>query len=75
MAKKPFSVSDYITPEDVSKWDTEATAITFIPRERLLLNEKNFYDTSNTDELADSIALNGLIEPIIVRPVLSLIHI
>lgn len=69
MAKKPFSVSDYITPEDVSKWDTEATAITFIPRERLLLNEKNFYDTSNTDELADSIALNGLIEPIIVRPV------
>ena len=69
MAKKPFSVSDYITPEDVSKLDTEATAITFIPRERLLLNEKNFYDTSNTDELADSIALNGLIEPIIVRPV------
>ena len=69
MAKKPFSVSDYIKPEDVSKLDTEATAITFIPRERLLLNEKNFYDTSNTDELADSIALNGLIEPIIVRPV------
>lgn len=69
MAKKPFSVSDYIKPEDVSKLDTEATAISFIPRERLLLNEKNFYDTSNTDELADSIALNGLIEPIIVRPV------
>ena len=69
MAKKPFSVSDYIKPEDVSKLDTEATAISSIPRERLLLNEKNFYDTSNTDELADSIALNGLIEPIIVRPV------
>ena len=69
MAKKPFSVSDYIKPEDVSKWDTEATAITFIPRERLLQNEKNFYATSSIDELADSIALNGLIEPIIVRPV------
>lgn len=69
MAKKPFSVSDYIKPEDVSKLDTEATAITFIPRERLLQNEKNFYDTSSIDELADSIALNGLIEPIIVRPV------
>lgn len=69
MAKKSFSVSDYIKPEDVSKLDTEATAITFIPRERLLLNEKNFYDTSSIDELADSIALNGLIEPIIVRPV------
>ena len=69
MAKKPFSVSDYIKPEDVSKWDTEATAISFIPRERLLQNEKNFYATSSIDELADSIALNGLIEPIIVRPV------
>lgn len=69
MAKKPFSVSDYIKPEDVSKLDTEATAITIIPRERLLLNEKNFYDTSSIDALADSIALNGLIEPIIVRPV------
>ncbi len=69
MAKKPFSVSDYIKPEDVSKLDTEATAITFIPRERLLLNEKNFYDTSSIEELADSIVLNGLIEPIIVRPV------
>ena len=69
MAKKPFSVSDYIKPEDVSKLDTEATAISFIPRERLLQNEKNFYDASSIDELADSIALNGLIEPIIVRPV------
>ena len=69
MAKKPFSVSDYIKPEDVSKLDTEATAISFIPLERLLQNEKNFYDTSSIDELADSIALNGLIEPIIVRPV------
>lgn len=69
MAKKPFSVSDYIKPEDVSKLDTEATAISFIPRDRLLLNEKNFYATSSIDELADSIALNGIIEPIIVRPV------
>ena len=69
MAKKPFSVCDYIKPEDVSKLDTEATAISFIPRERLLQNEKNFYATSSIDELADSIALNGLIEPIIVRPV------
>lgn len=69
MAKKPFSVCDYIKPEDVSKLDTEATAISFIPRERLLQNEKNFYDTSSIDELADSIALNGIIEPIIVRPV------
>ncbi len=69
MAKKPFSVSDYIKPEDVSKWDPGPPAITIIPRERLLLNEKNFYDTSSIDALADSIALNGLIEPIIVRPV------
>ena len=68
MAKKPFSVSDYIKPEDVSKLDT-LTAISFIPRERLRQNEKNFYGTSSIDELADSIALNGIIEPIIVRPV------
>lgn len=68
MAKKPFSVCDYIKPEDVSKLDT-LTAISFIPRERLRQNEKNFYATSSIDELADSIALNGIIEPIIVRPV------
>lgn len=68
MAKKPFSVSDYIKPEDVSKLDT-LTAISFIPRERLRQNEKNFYATSSIAELADSIALNGIIEPIIVRPV------
>lgn len=68
MAKKPFSVCDYIKPEDVSKLDA-LTAISFIPRERLRQNEKNFYATSSIDELADSIALNGIIEPIIVRPV------
>lgn len=68
MAKRPFSVSDYIKPEDVSKLDT-LTAISFIPRERLQQNEKNFYATNSIDELADSIALNGIIEPIIVRPV------
>ena len=68
--KKAFSISDFVKPEDVSSLDTPATAgkIINVPVESLQVNEKNFYDTSNVADLVKSIALNGLIEPIIVTP-------
>lgn len=68
MAKKPFSIAEYIKPEDVSKVDRPEASETVvkIPLEHICENEKNFYDTSNVGELANSIALNGLLEPVIV---------
>lgn len=69
-AKKPFSISEYIQPEDVSKLDrpAETEQIVSIPIGRIAANDKNFYDTTHVDDLIDSIALNGLLEPIIVAP-------
>jgi len=70
MAKKPFSIAEYIQPEDVSNLDrpAEAEQIVSIPIGRIAANDKNFYDTTHVDDLIDSIALNGLLEPIIVAP-------
>lgn len=66
--KKVFSISDFVKPEDVSNLDAPAATyqINQIPINSIQINEKNFYDTSDVGELAKSIALNGLIEPIIV---------
>ena len=68
--KKPFSIAEYIQPEDMSKLDrpAETEQIVSIPIGRIAANDKNFYDTTHVDDLIDSIALNGLLEPIIVAP-------
>lgn len=63
-----FSIGDYIKPGDMSSSDRSAGKIIEIPLGDLAENDKNFYDTSDLDELVKSIALNGLIEPIIVMP-------
>lgn len=42
--------------------------ITPIPLSRILPNEKNSYSLENIDELANSIAVHGLLEPILVIP-------
>jgi ParB/RepB/Spo0J family partition protein len=69
--KKSFSITDYVKPEQVSNLDTPPAAgqVVEIPLNRIFGSEKNFYDTSNVTELVKSIELNGLIEPIIVRPI------
>lgn len=66
--KKTFSISEYIQPENVSNLDRPEASETVvkIPLEHICENERNFYDTSNVGELANSIALNGLLEPVIV---------
>ena len=50
--------------EAVSNSDTPR--ITMIPIDELRPNGGNFYDTSNFEDLADSIELNGLLEPLCV---------
>nr|DAO67577.1 MAG TPA: chromosome partitioning protein [Caudoviricetes sp.] len=50
--------------EAVSNSDTPR--ITMIPINELRPNGGNFYDTSNIDDLVDSIELNGLLEPLCV---------
>ena len=50
--------------EAVSNLDTPR--ITMIPITELRPNGGNFYDTSNFEDLADSIELNGLLEPLCV---------
>lgn len=50
--------------EAVSNSDTPR--ITMIPITELRPNGGNFYDTSNFEDLADSIELNGLLEPLCV---------
>jgi ParB family chromosome partitioning protein len=69
-AKKPFSIADYVQPDDVSNLDhpAESAKVIEIPIDDICCNDKNFYDTSNIDELVKSIALNGLLEPVIVKP-------
>ncbi len=68
--KEPFSIASKIDPEKWSNLDTSAAVATVVnvPINSIQINEKNFYDTSNVKELVNSIALNGLLEPIIVMP-------
>ena len=68
--KKPFSIAEYIKPEDVSSLDhsAESTKVLDLPIGDVSANPLNFYDVSNVDELVNSISLNGLLEPVIVKP-------
>ena len=64
MAKK-FNLAALVPEmEEVSNSDTPR--ITMIPITELRPNGGNFYDTSNIDDLVDSIELNGLLEPLCV---------
>lgn len=64
MAKK-FNLAALVPEmEAVSNSDTQR--ITMIPITELRPNGGNFYDTSNFEDLADSIELNGLLEPLCV---------
>ena len=65
MAKK-FNLADYVQPVDVSESDTPE--LRDIPLSKLLENGRNHYGIRNVEELAESIALNGQIEPLVVYP-------
>ena len=64
MAKK-FNLAALV-PEMEAVSDSDTPRITMIPITELRPNGGNFYDTSNFEDLADSIELNGLLEPLCV---------
>lgn len=67
MAKR-FNLADYVTPAERSESDTDG-AVCLLPIERLRANVRNFYRVdAGLDDLADSIALNGLLHPLAVYP-------
>lgn len=64
MAKK-FNLAALV-PEMDAVSNSDSPRITMIPITELRPNGSNFYDTSNFEDLADSIELNGLLEPLCV---------
>lgn len=64
MAKK-FNLAALV-PEMEAVSNSDTPRITMIPITELRPNGGNFYDTSNFEDLADSIELNGLLEPLCV---------
>ena len=64
MAKK-FNLAALV-PEMEAVSSSDTPRITMIPITELRPNGGNFYDTSNFEDLADSIELNGLLEPLCV---------
>lgn len=67
MAAKTFNLADHLAAvAPVSNLDTPK--ITLLPVRKIFPNENNFYDTTNIDELVNSILMYGLLDPITVRP-------
>lgn len=64
MAKK-FNLAALV-PEMEAVSNSDSPRITMIPLTELRPNGGNFYDTTNFEDLADSIELNGLLEPLCV---------
>lgn len=65
MAKR-FNIADFAAPA-VSDLDTEE--VTLIPWTKLVENPRNFYNASDVVDLADSIQVNGLLDPLVVYPI------
>lgn len=62
---KKFNLAALV-PEMEAVSNSDTLRITMIPINELRPNGGNFYDTSNFEDLADSIELNGLLEPLCV---------
>lgn len=65
---KTFNLAAFMPGADVSKLDTPTREVKMIPTRSVFPNDKNFYDTSNVNDLIDSILLHGLLDPLTVRP-------
>lgn len=65
MAKK-FNLAEYVKTEPVS--DSDPARIVELPLSKIIANSRNFYGVRDVEALADSIRLNGLLEPLIVYP-------
>lgn len=62
-----FNLADYIKPPEGATKPAERR-LQMIPTRKIFANDKNFYDTSKVDDLIDSILMQGLLDPLTVRP-------
>ena len=62
-----FNLADYIQPPAGATKPAERK-LQMIPTRKIFANDKNFYDTSKVDDLIDSILMQGLLDPLTVRP-------
>ena len=62
---KKFNLAEYVTA-DVSKLDH--VEITMVRWDHIRVNDANFYDVSDVEELRNSIKMHGLLDPIVVTP-------
>lgn len=65
---KAFNLADHLAAvASVSSSDTKPT-VQILPVRKIFSNENNFYNTSNVDDLVNSILMYGVLDPITVRP-------
>lgn len=62
-----FNLADYIQPPAGAAMPADCK-LQMIPTRKIFANDKNFYDTSKVDDLIDSILMQGLLDPLTVRP-------
>ena len=62
-----FNLANYIKPPEGAAKPAERK-LQMIPTRKIFANDKNFYDTSKVDDLIDSILMQGLLDPLTVRP-------
>ena len=67
MAKKAFSIGDELKKAGVPTVDTGREQIEYIPIEKIDPDERNFYNIGDVGELAESIEMVGLQQPLRVR--------
>lgn len=66
-----FSIGEFaksLQTAAVSNLDTSPAQVQMIPLEDILPNKGNFYALRELDPLADSIAMDGLLDPLVVTP-------
>ena len=66
MAKK-FNIADFI-PQSGDVPNLGTMEISLIPWDRIRVNSENFYDTSDVEDLRNSIQMHGLLDPVTVTP-------
>ena len=64
---KKFSLADFL-PADQNVSDLDTMVIREIPLADIIGNSRNFYGVRDVESLAESIKLNGQLEPLIVYP-------
>lgn len=68
---KPFRLGDYLKPEETAVPKLNTERIEYLPLDLIDPDPDNFYSLEGIADLAENIELVGLLDPIRVRPALS----